>query len=71
MLAGHLVQFWHVRGADEDGVGGVLELHLDAHLRVAHHQLGGGVRRRQGQQGRQARRPAPEDAFMSSEVFLR
>ena len=45
-------------GADEDGVGGVLELHLDAHLRVADHQLGCRVRRRKRQQGCQAGGPA-------------
>lgn len=52
-----LVEFWDVGGADEDGVAGILELHLDAHLAVAHYQLGRRVCRLHLQQALQVHWP--------------
>lgn len=36
----HVVELWDVSDADENRITSVLELHLNAHLSVAHHQAG-------------------------------
>jgi len=36
----HVVELWDVSDADENRITSVLELHLNAHLCVAHHQAG-------------------------------
>ena len=36
----HVVELWDVSDADENRVTSVLELHLNAHFCVAHHQAG-------------------------------
>ena len=52
------VQLWDVGRPNQHGVGHDLELHLNAHLRVAHHQLGIVVLGLDGQQLLQGGWPA-------------
>mmetsp|Transcript_32016 Transcript_32016/g.57326 ORF Transcript_32016/g.57326 Transcript_32016/m.57326 type:complete len:344 (+) Transcript_32016:1776-2807(+) len=50
----HRIELSHMRGAHQHGVPRRLELHFDAHLAVAHDQLGVGVFGLDGQQGGEA-----------------